>query len=91
MQMGLLQERQWAVKCNFSCQEICSEVVVKYKSIQILLADLELKQLDDKIVFLHDELEERIYLKQHEEYIQEGQENKVCLLKKSFYELNEIT
>jgi len=38
-------------------------------------------------VFLHGELEEKIYMKQPEGYIQEGQGNKVCLLKKSFYEL----
>jgi len=42
-----------------------------------------------KIVFLHDELEERIYIKQPEGYIQEGQENKVCLLNKSLYRLKQ--
>jgi len=33
-----------------------------------------------KIIFLHDQLEEEIYLKQLKGYIQEGQENKVYLL-----------
>jgi len=42
--------------------------------------DLELEQMDVKTVFLHGELEEKIYIKQLECYIQEGQENKVCLL-----------
>jgi len=35
--------------------------------------DLELEQVDFKIMFLHGELEERIYIKQPKCYIQEGQ------------------
>jgi len=48
---------------------------------------LELEQLDMKTSFLHDELEERIYIKQPEGFVQEGQENIVCLLKKFLYGL----
>ena len=40
--------------------------------------DLELEQINVKIVFLHDELDEMIYMRQPKCYIQEGQENKVC-------------
>ena len=50
---------------------------------------LELEQLDVKTVFPHGELEERIYMKQPEWYFQEGQENNVCLLKKSLYGLEQ--
>ena len=68
--------------------------VVKHTFIQMLLAiviqfDLELEQIDVKTTFLHDELEEKIYMKQPECYIQEGKENKVCLLKKSLYGLKQ--
>ena len=48
--------------------------------------DLELEQLDVKTSFLPGEFEERIYMKQPEGFVQEGQKNKVCLLKKSLYE-----
>ena len=45
--------------------------------------DLKLEHIDVKIAFLHDELEEKIYMKQPEGYIQKDKENKVYLLKKS--------
>jgi len=48
--------------------------------------DLELEQIDVK---MHGELEEKIYMKQPEDYIQEGKVNKVYLLKKSLYELKQ--
>ena len=49
--------------------------------------DLELEQIDNEITFLHGELEEKIYMKQPEGYIQEDKKNKACLLKKSLYGL----
>ena len=68
--------------------------IVKHTFIRMLLAmvaqfDLELKQMYVKIVFLHCELEERIYMKQHEGHIQEGQETKVYLLNNSLYGLKQ--
>jgi len=55
--------------------------VIKHTSIRLLLTiiaqgDLELEQLNVK-TFLHDKLEENIYVKQPIRYFQEGQENKV--------------
>ena len=39
--------------------------------------DLKLEKMDVKTTFLHGELEEKIYMKQPESYIQKGKENKV--------------
>ena len=66
--------------------------VVKHTSIRMLLAivvqfDLELEQMDVKTSFPHGELEEKIYMKQPEGYIQKGKENNVCLLNKFLYGL----
>ena len=68
--------------------------VVKHTSIRFLLAivslyDLELEHMNVKITFLHGELEEEIYMKQPEGFIREGDEGKVCLLKKSLYGLKQ--
>ena len=41
--------------------------------------------MDVKTAFLHGELEKKIYMKQPEGYIQEGQVNKVYLLNKFLY------
>ena len=61
---------------------------------QVLLAmvalfDLELKQLDVKITFLHGELEEQIYMHQPKGFIISRKEYHVCLLKKSLYGLKQ--
>ena len=66
-----------AQKEGIDYSEIFSPVI-KHISIRMLLTmvdqfDLELKQMDVKTAFLYDELEERIYMKQHEGYIQKGQ------------------
>lgn len=62
--------------------------VVMHSSIRVLLAitaslDLELDQMDVKTVFLHRNLDEEIFMSQPEDFIEEGIEGMVCLLKKS--------
>jgi len=89
----MLVFKRYAQKEGIDYNEIFSHVV-KHTFIQMLLAivaqfDLELEQLDVKTTFLHRELEEEIYMKQPKGYIQEGQGNKVCLLKKSLYRLKQ--
>ena len=73
----------YAKKLGIDYNEIFSPVKGYAKN--VVQFDLELEQMDVKIAFLYGELEEKIYMKQAEGYIQEGKENKVCLLKKSLY------
>ena len=68
--------------------------VVKHTSIRVILSiaamfDLELEQLDVKTAFLHGTLDEELYMSQPEGFIKNGEENKVCLLKKSLYGLKQ--
>lgn len=68
--------------------------VVRHTSIKVLLAlvvqfDMELEQLDIKTVFLRGNLEEQIYMSQPEGFIVNGQEDKMCLLKKLLYDLKQ--
>ena len=51
------------------------------------MQDFELEQLDMKTTFLHEELEEGIYMQQPKCFIVSGKEDYVCLLKKSLYGL----
>ncbi|KAH9793687.1 hypothetical protein KPL71_004622 [Citrus sinensis] len=68
--------------------------VVKYTSIRILLAlvaeyELELTQLDVITAFLHEDLEEEIYMIQPCGFRVAGKENHVCKLIKSLYGLKQ--
>ena len=47
--------------------------------------DMELYQMDVKTAFLNGELEENIYMRQPEGFIEQGSEHLVCKLKKSIY------
>jgi hypothetical protein len=49
----------------------------------------ELFHLDVKIVFLNEELQEEVYMTQHEGFVVAGQENEVCQLKKALYGLRQ--
>ena len=68
--------------------------VTRVTSIRVLLSiaalhDLEIHQMDVKTAFLHDELEEEIYMEQPEGFVVPGQERKVCRLVKSLYGLKQ--
>ena len=70
--------------------------VVKHTTIRMLLAmvakrNWELEQLDVKTAFLHGGLEETIYMSKPEGFISPGNENKVCLLKRSIYGLKQAS
>jgi len=53
--------------------------------------DLELQQMDVKIVFLSEDLEENIYMEQPMGFLVKGKEHIVCKLKKSIYELKQTS
>ena len=68
--------------------------VVKMTSIRTMLGlaaslDLELDQLDLKIVFLHCDLQDEICMEQPEGFEVQGKEKLVCKLKKSLYGLKQ--
>ena len=50
--------------------------------------DLEVEQLDVKITFLHEDLEEEIYVQQPEGFVEKGKENLLCRVK-SLYGLKQ--
>ena len=47
--------------------------------------------MDVKIAFLNGDLSEEIYMKQPEGFVVDGQEHKVCQLKKSIYGLKQAS
>ena len=70
--------------------------VAMLKTIRILLSiaaalDYEIWQMDVKTVFLKGNLDERIYMRQPEGFVQDGQEGKVCELQKSIYGLKQAS
>ncbi|KAL9259890.1 Retrovirus-related Pol polyprotein from transposon TNT 1-94-like protein [Drosera capensis] len=67
--------------------------VVKMTSMLGLAASMNLKidQLDVKIIFLHGNLNEKIYMTHIEGFEVKGKEHLVCRLKKSFYGLKQAS
>jgi hypothetical protein len=68
--------------------------VARYASIRCVLAivahyDLELHQMDVKSAYLNGDLQETIYMRQPEGYVQKGKESLVLKLHKSLYGLKQ--
>ncbi|KAE8724080.1 cytochrome P450 71A9-like [Hibiscus syriacus] len=68
--------------------------VVKLSTIRLVLKivaaeNLHLEQLNVKTAFLHGDLEEEIYMRQPEGFIEADKKNLVCRLKKSLYGLKQ--
>lgn len=68
--------------------------VAKVTSIRLLLSvaaafDFEVEQMDVKTTFLHEDLEEEIYMKQPEGFAVKGKKELVRKLKKSLYGLKQ--
>jgi len=68
--------------------------VARWDTIRMLLSLAALRgwevfQLDVKSAFLHEELNEVVYIEQPEGYIRRGEEHKACLLKKALYGLKQ--
>jgi ATP-binding cassette subfamily B (MDR/TAP) protein 1 len=61
--------------------------VVKLSTLRFLLGDVARLQLDLKTAFLHDDLEEEIYMEQPQGFASQGREHLVCQLQKSLYGL----
>ena len=53
--------------------------------------DLELHQMDVKISYLNEDLEEDVYMGQSVGFTEEGKEHMVCKLKRSIYELKQVS
>ena len=69
-------------------------LVAILNTIRLLLAiaaqeNWKVYQLDVKLAFLNGFLQEEIYIEQPERYVKEGEEDKVCLLKKALYKLKQ--
>ena len=51
--------------------------------------DLEVHQMDVKTAYLNGDLDEEMYMAQPEGFVQAGQENKVCKLRRAIYGLKQ--
>jgi len=88
-----LVAKGYAQREGINYNEIFSSVV-KHSSIQILLAlvaqyELDFNQLGVKIVFLHDDIDEEIYMSQRMRIKTAGKKNMVRKLKKLLYGLKQ--
>jgi Reverse transcriptase (RNA-dependent DNA polymerase) len=70
--------------------------IARFESLRLLLAlavleDWEIHQLDVKSAFLNGVLDKEIYMEQPQGFINAGQDNKVCRLKKAIYGLKQAS
>jgi hypothetical protein len=75
-------------RCWFSWSVLSSCETYLYQGI-ICYDYLDFEQLDVKITFMYDEMEEMIYMHQLEGFISQGNESHMCLLKKLLYRLKQ--
>ena len=88
---GYLVAKGYAQKHGIDYEETFSPVVC-FSSIRTLLTfavqhNLLIHQMDVVLAFLNGKLQEDIYMQQPEGYVQAGNEQLVCKLKKSLYGL----
>lgn len=68
--------------------------VVRHSSLRTLIAlaarlGLKIDQMDVKTAFLNGNLQEKVYMKQPDGFVERGKEDYVCLLQKSLYGLKQ--
>ncbi len=90
---GRLVAQGYSQKYGIDYDETFSPVA-RYSSIRTLLAfaiemGMQIHQMDVVTAFLNGDLKEEIYMQQPPGYIQPGNENLVCKLKKSLYGLKQ--
>ena len=78
---------------GIKCDNILSHVS-KITSIRVVLylattVYLEIEQMDVKTTFLHGDLEDQIYMKNHEGFIVKLEKELICKINKSIYGLKE--
>lgn len=82
-------------KAGIDYSEIFS-LVVKFETVRIVMAitaadDLEIVEFDIKIVFLHEDIAELLYMEQPERFIDPAHPDYVCLLCKALYGLKQAS
>ena len=69
-------------------------LVVRFESVRAVIVlgaqcELQLHQMDVSTAFLHGELSEEVYMQQPKGFVEPGQKNQVCRLKRSIYGLKQ--
>ncbi|RDX78877.1 hypothetical protein CR513_40780, partial [Mucuna pruriens] len=90
-----LVAKDFTQKKGVDYKETFSLVSLKdsFRIVMTLIAyfDLELHQMDDKIVFLNDDIDKTIYMMQPENFVSNKSKSMVCKLKKSIHSLKQAS